>query len=83
MNIIHISKFTEEKTMTFNELYVGQKASVQKTFTDSDLRAFAEVSLDTNPIHLDEEYARTEATEVLNHYLQPFERVLRSYHPNN
>ena len=45
--------------MTFSELYVGQKASVQKTFTDADLRAFAEVSLDTNPIHLDEEYAKT------------------------
>ncbi|MBR4835818.1 MAG: MaoC family dehydratase, partial [Clostridia bacterium] len=45
--------------MTFSELYVGQKASVQKTFTDADLRAFAEVSLDINPIHLDEEYAKT------------------------
>ena len=45
--------------MTFNELYVGQKASIQKTFADADLRAFAEVSLDTNPIHLDEEYAKT------------------------
>ena len=45
--------------MTFSELYVGQKASIQKTFADADLRAFAEVSLDTNPIHLDEEYAKT------------------------
>ena len=42
MNNIHIQK-TEEKIMTFSELYVGQKASVQKTFTDADLRAFAEV----------------------------------------
>ena len=45
--------------MTFNELTVGQKASITKTFTDADLRAFAEVSLDTNPIHLDEEFAKT------------------------
>ena len=58
MNIVHIF-VNGGKIMTFNELYVGQKASVQKTFTDSDLRAFAEVSLDTNPIHLDEEYAKT------------------------
>jgi 3-hydroxybutyryl-CoA dehydratase len=58
MNIVHIFE-NGGKIMTFNELYVGQKASVQKTFADADLRAFAEVSLDTNPIHLDEEYAKT------------------------
>ena len=45
--------------MKFSELYDGQKASVQKTFTDADLRAFAEVSLDSIPIHLDEEYAKS------------------------
>ena len=45
--------------MTFNELKVGQKATITKKFEDADLRAFAEVSLDTNPIHLDEEYAKT------------------------
>ena len=45
--------------MTFSELQVGQKASIQKTFTSSDVEAFAQVSLDTNPIHLDDEYAKT------------------------
>lgn len=45
--------------MTFSELKVGQRASIQKTFTSSDVEAFAQVSMDTNPIHLDEEYAKT------------------------
>ena len=44
--------------MTFNELKVGQKASVQKTFTAADLTLFAGVSLDVNPIHMSGEYAK-------------------------
>ncbi len=45
--------------MLFSELYVGQKDSLQKTFTDADVRKFAEITTDVNPIHLDEEYAKT------------------------
>ena len=30
-----------------------------KTFAEADVRLFSELSLDTNPIHLDEAYART------------------------
>lgn len=45
--------------MLFSELYVGQKDSLQKTFTDEDVRKFAEITTDVNPIHLDEEYAKT------------------------
>ena len=37
---------------------VGQKGSLTKTFTEDDVKAFAEISLDKNPIHLDEEYAK-------------------------
>ena len=29
----------EDRKMTFSELYVGQKASVQKTFTAADVTA--------------------------------------------
>lgn len=43
--------------MTFNDLKIGQKASVQKTFTSADVAAFADICLDTNPIHMSEEYA--------------------------
>lgn len=45
--------------MTFSELRVGQKASIQKTFTAADVTAFAGISLDVNPIHVSEGYAKT------------------------
>lgn len=41
-----------------NDFQVGERASVTKTITDADVRAFAELVGDFNPIHLDEEYAR-------------------------
>ena len=43
--------------MTFSELKIGQKASVQKTFTAADVTAFAGISLDVNPIHMSDKYA--------------------------
>ncbi|GAA5175369.1 MaoC family dehydratase [Niveibacterium umoris] len=36
---------------------VGQSATLTKTFNEAEVRAFAEVSTDTNPVHLDEAYA--------------------------
>jgi 3-hydroxybutyryl-CoA dehydratase len=36
----------------------GDTASLSKTVTDHDLRAFAEVSGDHNPLHLDEQFAQ-------------------------
>jgi 3-hydroxybutyryl-CoA dehydratase len=39
------------------KLKVGDTASLTKTITDADIRAFAELSGDRNPIHLDDEYA--------------------------
>ena len=39
----------------FEDLYVGQAASLSKTITDADILMYAAVSLDTNPIHIDEE----------------------------
>jgi len=43
--------------MTFNDLKIGQKASVQKTFSAADVTAFAGISLDVNPIHMSDKYA--------------------------
>jgi 3-hydroxybutyryl-CoA dehydratase len=37
----------------------GQKASLSKTFTENDILAFAQASGDNNPVHLNEEYAKT------------------------
>jgi 3-hydroxybutyryl-CoA dehydratase len=38
-------------------LSVGDAAEMSKTITDEDVRAFAELTGDRNPVHLDEEYA--------------------------
>lgn len=42
----------------FEELFVGQTAVFGKTVTEADIAAFAGVSGDTNPVHLNEEYAK-------------------------
>jgi 3-hydroxybutyryl-CoA dehydratase len=41
------------------ELKIGDKFSASKQITDEVVRAFAELSGDYNPIHLDEEFAKT------------------------
>ena len=38
-------------------LKIGDSASLNKTFSDEDVRSFAEISGDKNPVHLDDEYA--------------------------
>ncbi len=40
------------------DLKIGDKFSTSKQITDSVVRAFAELSGDYNPIHLDEEFAK-------------------------
>ena len=41
------------------DLQVGMTASVAKTVTETDIVLFAGVSTDVNPVHLNEEFART------------------------
>ncbi|MBM3515098.1 MAG: MaoC family dehydratase [Alphaproteobacteria bacterium] len=41
----------------FEDLTEGRSASITKTVTEADIVKFAEVTGDTNPIHLDEAYA--------------------------
>src|SRR5215213_5558133 len=43
----------------FEDLRLGQKASFGKTITESDIVLFAAVTGDTNPMHLNAEYAKT------------------------
>jgi 3-hydroxybutyryl-CoA dehydratase len=43
----------------FDELAVGQSAEMTRVVGLADIEAFAEVSGDTNPVHLDEAYAKT------------------------
>ncbi len=42
----------------FEDLRLGQKASFGKTITEADIVLFAAVTGDTNPMHLNAEYAR-------------------------
>ena len=41
------------------KIKVGDTASLTRTVTDADIRAFADLSGDHNPIHLDDGYAAT------------------------
>ena len=45
----------------FEELEIGMSAVHSRTITDTDLRNFSGVSGDTNPMHLNEEYAKNTA----------------------
>lgn len=40
-------------------LKAGDAAEISKTITDEDVRAFAELTGDRNPVHLDDAYAAT------------------------
>ncbi len=41
------------------DLTVGQSETYSRTVTESDVQKFGEVSGDMNPLHFDEEYAKT------------------------
>lgn len=43
--------------LTIDDIDVGMEARFSKTITDADIVMFAGVSGDTNPVHLDQEYA--------------------------
>ena len=45
------------RNVVFDEIQIGQTASVQRVLTQADIQAFATVSGDVNPAHLDAEYA--------------------------
>lgn len=43
----------------FEDLHVGMSASLGHTVTEADILLFAGVSGDTNPVHLDDEFAKS------------------------
>lgn len=43
--------------MEIKDLSVGMSCELRKTFSEEDVRAFAELSLDRNPVHLNADYA--------------------------
>lgn len=47
------------KQKTFNELEIGMKDSISKVISQDVIQGFANVSEDTNPLHFDQEFAKT------------------------
>ncbi|PJE80598.1 (R)-specific enoyl-CoA hydratase [invertebrate metagenome] len=47
------------KNIPFDELAIGTKGELTRTLHEEDLLLFARMSGDTNPIHLDNEFAKT------------------------
>lgn len=45
---------------TFDELHIGDSASIVRTLTQKDIELFAIMSGDVNPAHVDEEFARSD-----------------------
>ncbi len=53
---------------TFDELAVGEKASIEHVLKPNDIALFAAVSGDVNPAHMDADYARsTQFHDVIGH----------------
>ena len=50
---------TTLKTYYLEDLSVGMEESISNTVSEKDINAFAEVSGDRNPVHLDAAYAAT------------------------
>jgi 3-hydroxybutyryl-CoA dehydratase len=45
--------------MDINNIKINDKGLIKKKFTEKDLLSFSELSEDRNPVHLNEEYAKT------------------------
>ena len=57
-----MSKMIDDNSLNMSgysieEMYVGQRASVSKTITESDIHTFAGIIGDVNPVHVNVEYA--------------------------
>jgi len=46
------------KELAFDEMKVGDQASISKTVTESDILTFAGLTMDYNPVHINAEYAK-------------------------
>lgn len=46
------------KGKTINEMNIGDSASFSKTITDADVKMFAGITGDFNPVHINKEFAK-------------------------
>lgn len=44
---------------SYDDIKIGEEAITEKIITDKMIREFANISNDQNPVHLDEEFAKT------------------------
>ena len=51
-------EFDRQHGFYFEDLNVGMSAEVTKVISEADVRAFAELSGDMNPLHLNEDFAK-------------------------
>lgn len=58
MNMLETQTFIENRT--FDEIKIGESASLVRTLSRKDIELFAVMSGDVNPAHVDEEYARSD-----------------------
>ena len=52
-------KVNEIKATKYSDLHIGQFAEVTHTITEEDIQTFGDLSGDYNPLHFDEEWAKT------------------------
>lgn len=53
-----MSKALLADNMAFEDIKVGMEVSYSQTITDADVKAFAGLSGDHNPVHISDEYAK-------------------------
>ncbi len=59
---------TQIKNTTYDEIAIGDEASLSRTLTEADIALFAAISGDLNPAHLDGEFAKvTQYHDVVGH----------------
>ena len=51
----------ETKDRPYDEIQVGEKATFSKIITEADVMAFADLSGDVNPVHVNPEFAKKTA----------------------
>ncbi|MFD3447491.1 MaoC family dehydratase [Microbacteriaceae bacterium 4G12] len=56
MDLFKEAEFVPE--LRYDEIHVGDQASITKTITDEDIQAFAKLTGDVNPIHLLDSFAQ-------------------------
>lgn len=49
----------EFRSLTIDEIQIGMRATHSHTVTDADIKSFAALTGDNNPLHLNDEYAKS------------------------